>query len=190
MRPTFSILTPTLQRDSLLKMCESIDRQTFTAWQHVVAVDCEEWNRPLMAKIAHPQRVLIKCPFPHRNYGNSCRNNAWEYATGEWIWHLDDDNWASDSHVLADLAEALEGVEHWAIFPIKRHGVRFFNDPPGLCMTDTMNVVVRRERGRWPDGPEYVMDGLWVEALKAKYPYRAFPDFPPIGVMPKSSEGK
>jgi glycosyltransferase involved in cell wall biosynthesis len=185
----FSIITPTLQRDSLLKTCESIDRQTSKAWEHIVVVDGEDVDREFMAKVAHPQRRLMFTSAT-RNYGNHQRWFGWMFASGEWLWHLDDDNWASDSHILADLAEVLEEVEYWAIFPIKRHGVRFFHDPPGLCMTDTANVVVRREIGRWPDGPEYTMDGIWVEALKAKYPYKAFPDFPPIIVMPKSSEGR
>jgi hypothetical protein len=57
-------------------------------------------------------------------------------------------------------------------------------------MSDTGNIVVKREIGRWPDGPEYTMDGIWIDALKAKYQYQAFPDALPIIIMEHSSEGK
>jgi hypothetical protein len=105
--------------------------------------------------------------------------------------HLDDDNFIADDRVLQDLSMILDGCdEYWAIVPIMRHGRKFFNDPPGLCMTDTANVVVKREIGRWPDIPDYTADGHWVEGLKAKYPYAAYPDMRPIVVMENSSEGR
>jgi hypothetical protein len=84
----------------------------------------------------------------------------------------------------------LAGNPDWAIFPIHRHGSYFFNDPPGLCMTDTLNVVVKREIGRWPDIQAREADGHFVEALKASHPnYASFPHFRPIGVMEYSSNG-
>jgi hypothetical protein len=114
-------------------------------------------------------------------------------ASGEWQYVLDDDNYLADDRVLEDLSKIrwnLMVPEQFAIFPILRFGSRFFHDPPGLCMTDTANVLVRREVGRWPDIPEYTADGIWIEKLKAEYNYRAFPEFRPIVVMEKQGKGE
>ena len=189
--PKFSIICPTLQRESLVRCCESVVSQTFTDWEMLVQIDDEIIDQELWARINPTRRIWAQeCGTRHNNYGNTCRHLAWERATGEWLFYLDDDNWLVDSSVLENMAASLEGVKHWAIFPILRHGSWFFNEPPGLCMTDTANVVVRREIGRWPDGPEYTMDGIWVEELKKKYPWIAFKHFRPIVVMPKSNEGR
>ena len=157
-------------------------------------LDVAEINNKIFCAIQHPRRRVMQCDYPHRNYGNTCRHKAWAYATGEYLLGLDDDNALYDNSVLESIHKHLNGPlfgkPDWAIFPIHRHGQIFFHDPPGLCMTDTANVVVRREIGRWPDGPEYTMDGVWVDQLKANYPYLAFPAHRPIVYMPKSSEGK
>jgi len=96
----------------------------------------------------------------------------------------------ADEKILEDLSIALEqaGNPQWGIFPILRHGQRFYFNPPQPCYVDTGNVVVRREVGRWPDIPDYCSDAVWVEGLK-QYPFAAFPDSRPIMVMPDSSFG-
>lgn len=182
-----------MERESLIHCCASVDAQKFQDLEHIVMADVESPNHEMMYPLQSPKRMLKYCGARHNNYGNTCRRNAWLFATGEWIWHLDDDNFIAETTTLTDMAAELSQLPQevkFAIFPIWRYGSWFFRVPPGLCQTDTMNVVVRREVGRWPDGPEYTMDGIWVEALKAKYPYAAFPNFAPIGVMPKSSLGQ
>ena len=191
--PKFSIICPTLQRESLVRCCESVVSQTFTDWEMLVQIDDEIIDQKLWSRINPTRRIWAQeCGKRHNNYGNTCRHLAWERATGEYLLGLDDDNVLADHLVLEDIDLLLEDSNNppWAIFPIMRHGSRFFNDPPGLCMTDTANIVVKREIGRWPDGPEYTMDGIWVEALKAKYSYASYPNMRPIVVMEKSSEGR
>lgn len=167
-RVKFSIITPTIQRESLITCYESVDRQTFKDWRHITQYDIP----------------------PTGDFGNHARHVAWERATGDWILYLDDDCVFSHPNVLSDIAAALEGVEEqWCLFPILRYGARFFNDPPGLGLTDTHNLVLRREIGRWPNIPDYEADGIFVEQLKLKYPYRAFPDVEPIVIMEKSNHG-
>lgn len=192
MIPKFSIITPTLNRDSLVRCCERIDQQTIRDQiQHIVTVDCEDWNLLLMAKIAHPQRSIFKCSHPHRNFGNTCRHEAWKYAVGEFVWYIDDDNFLADNDVAKDIADVLScGKPDWAIFPILRHGQVFFNDPPGLCKTDTANMVIKREIAQWPNRDEYTLDGIFCEELVSQYPYRSFPEFRPIAVVPYSLGGK
>jgi glycosyltransferase involved in cell wall biosynthesis len=187
----FSIITPTLNRESLARCCKSVDNQTLTdQWEHIIQVDSTDLDTDLMKRIEHPQRHIYCCGVHHNDYGNTCRRLAWEQAAGEWLLMLDDDNFLFSNRVLQQLEKALLNVEYWAIFPIWRLGSVFFNDPPGLCQTDTANILVRREIGRWPDIPDYTADGHWVEALKAKYPYSVFPDFRPIVMMEQISEGK
>jgi glycosyltransferase involved in cell wall biosynthesis len=191
MKPFITIITPSLQRDSLLRCVQSVNDQTLRDWQHIIMLDVAEVNEAMFRAVHHPQRIVIQCDYPHRNFGNTCRHLAWQYVQGEWTLCLDDDNFLADKDTLKDLSEILVHIsEPWTLWPILRHGKRFFNDPPGNCHTDTANMIVRTEMARWPDGPEYTMDGIFCEQLKAKYPYVAFPNFRPIVVMERSSEGK
>ena len=186
-----TVITPSMMRESLVACCESVDYQTFDGGiQHIVQCDSPDLNLELINRIKHPNREVYCCGVHHKNYGNSCRHNAWEMATGKWLVMLDDDNTLASPQTLKQIAKAVKNEPDFAVFPILRHGHIFFNDPPGLCMSDTGNIVVKREIGRWPDGPEYTMDGIWIDALKAKYQYQAFPDALPIIIMEHSSEGK
>ena len=168
--PRFSIITPTLNRPSLEACIESVKSQTFKDYEHIIEVDEPRTN----------------------NFGNTPRHRAWTRATGEYVIYLDDDNTIAHDRALSDIDICLMSCNEpdWAIFPIMRFGRRFFNDPPGLCKTDTANMVIWREYAQWPDGPEYTMDGLFCDQLKAKYAYAAFPQCRPIVVMQYSSEGK
>lgn len=189
MTPRFTVITPTLLRESLMAACNSLDGQSFTDWQHVICVDGVNGSFPFPEP---GKRDLMFCHMRHNNFGNTCRFLAWEQALGDYILHLDDDNTLLDEHVLRDIDAALRsaGDPPWALFPILRHGQRFFTDPPRSCHVDTANVVVKREIGRWPNRDEYTADGIWVEALVRDHPYVAFPGFRPIVVMPQSSLGR
>jgi hypothetical protein len=193
MTPFFSIITASLQRESLIRCCESVDSQQLPSWQHIVALDClpGEVNDDLIDRILHPQRVIFCCGKKYGNFGNHARWMAWEKATGTYLYTLDDDNAMFHPNALADMARCLTsaGLPDFAIFPIHRHGSIFFHDPPGLCMTDTGNYAVKREIGRWPDIEAREADGHFVESLKAKYKYAAFPECEAIMMMEKSSGG-
>jgi glycosyltransferase involved in cell wall biosynthesis len=189
--PVFSIITATLQRDSLLETCRSIDQQTGVEWEHIVLVDQEEFKPELLDRIRHSRRTIVKCPFPHGNGGNSCRHNGWHLTTGEWVAYMDDDNYYADDRILADLWQAvrpLPEIVKWALFPITRLGLRFYCDPPRSCHVDTMNFILRREIAQWPNINVYGSDGVLVDRLmEEKVTYAAFPDFRPIAVLPKIS---
>ena len=150
--PLFSIITPSLQRDSLVRTCQSLDEQRFPDFQHIVIIDCAERNEALIREIEDPRRLILQCPKPHRNGGNTCRHDAWEHATGEIVWHVDDDNFAASPVALEQIADAWYNTQDidWMLFPIFRHGHLFYFDPPRPCYFDTGNAVVRRENARWP----------------------------------------
>lgn len=185
-----SLITPSIQRESLRRCCESVDRQSYPDWEHIIQIDSNVIDYDLQHSISHPKRSIGWCLTHHNNYGNTCRRLAWKHANGDWILYLDDDNYLADDHILGDIALCLSTVPHWAIFPIMRHDQRFFHDPPGNCLVDTANMVIRREIAQWPDGPEYTKDGLFSEELKSQYPYVAFPDMRPIVIMETSNRGK
>jgi len=185
--PIFTIITPTLQRASLVNTCASVNAQTFASWKHIVIVDQDTLNLSLLHTIRHPQRLILLCDRPHKDGGNTCRHNAWETASGEWVIYLDDDNYLADERILEDIYATIKDVPYWALFPILRLGQRFYTNPPQSCHVDTLNVVVRREIAQWPQTDAYGSDGIFIEDLAKKYPYAAFPEFRPIAILPKIS---
>lgn len=189
----FTIITPTLQRESLLDMCQSLNAQTHTDWEHIVQIDSDKIDAELMGKIADPQRHIYCCGKKHNNGGNSCRVLALQKAKGDYIWFGDDDNTLADPFALERMAEALESANkpQWALFPIIRMGGIFYTNPPRSCHVDTMNIVLRWDIAYWPETDAYGTDGILVDDLMARgVPYAAFPSVKPIGLMTKISSCK
>lgn len=179
----YSIITPTVCRVSLAKLCESLDRQTCRDWQHIVIVDVDS-NRELLREIRHPSRQIVFCNKSHMNFGNTCRHNAYVLAEGDYIYYADDDNYFADDRAL----ERLEVVNHsWAIFPIIYHGEFFFHDPPAVNQTDTANFIVRRRLGRWFNVENYEADGMLAAyLLRLQYQYQSLPELAPVMIVPAS----
>ncbi len=191
--PFFSIITPTLQRESLSAACVSVEAQGDVEWEHIIMVDQDELNFALLDRIRRPQRIIVKCQSPHRNGGNTCRRNAWSLTTGQWVYYLDDDNLLVSGALeeMEKVLTPLPGTVKWALFPIVRMGGVFYSDPPRSCHVDTLNFVLRREIAQWPDTDAYGSDGVLIDRLmEERVPYAAFPAFPPIAILPKISFGK
>ena len=186
----FSIVTPTLQRQSLIRCCQSVDLQTFRDYEHIVWIDSEEINCELFKSIQDDKRFIYSSKRKHGNFGNHARNCAWRAAKGEYVIWLDDDNFLGHPKALQDIHDSLmsENWPEWALFPIYRHGSYFLLEPPGMCMTDSANMVVKWEIGEWPDIEAREADGILAERLK-HYPYASFPSVLPIVVMEVSSNG-
>ena len=178
----FTIITPTIQRESLIDCCRSVDVQSCESWEHIVWVDAEILNSGLAAKVTHKNRTFCVPGVHYNNGGNTPRYLAWNYALGEYVFYLDDDNHFMDERVLENMASALEaaGNPDWGLFPILYLGRYFFHDPPALARVDTANVIVRREFSRWPDVQIHESDWVYIQNLLATKPYKAFPDFRPI----------
>ena len=186
----FAIITPTMQRESLLTTCESVNTQTHVAWEHVVQVDSDFLDTALLSKISHPQRRVYSCGKYHKSGGNICRRLALEKAEGDYCYFVDDDNFLAHVDALKEIAEALESADRpaWGLFPILRLGDRFYTDPPRPCHVDTLNFVLRKDIAFWPDTDAYGTDGILVEDLLGrKIPYVAFPHVRPVAVIPKIS---
>lgn len=192
LRPPFlGIVTPTLQRRSLIDLCRSIEQQSYASWWHLVVIDCPDFDDDLLDQIRHPQRAFIKCEKPHKNGGNTCRAGAIPLLRCQWVYGADDDNLIADGDAFQRMRDCLAPLPletKWALFPIFRLGHRFYTDPPRSCHVDTMNFVVRKDTAYWPDTDAYGTDGIVVDDLMARgVPYAAFPDVLPIGIIPKIS---
>ena len=63
----YTIITPSLARPSLVKLCVSIDNQTNKDWEHIVALDHEptycQLRATLYAVSQHPQRQYPDTPW-------------------------------------------------------------------------------------------------------------------------------
>jgi glycosyltransferase involved in cell wall biosynthesis len=187
----YTIITPTICRKSLLRLCVSIDSQTESNWEHLVVIDMPRESltrdqREFIASIPpNENRSYSYCNKRHNNYGHTCRHQAWENAKGDYILYIDDDDYLADNGVLRDLDFV---TEPWAVFPVSRHGRLFLGLPPGTCRTGTGMFIHKRDIGRWPDSDSYEADGSFVESLREKYPYEVV-DTRPMVVQPKSSAG-
>src|ERR1700690_3096789 len=109
MKPFFSIITPSLQRQSLRECCVSLDQQTFENWQHVVYLDCSDseidWD--FVSTLVSPRRFVYCCGQRFGHYGNRARHLAWQKATANYLMHCDDDNVFARPDALIDVAYAL-----------------------------------------------------------------------------------
>jgi glycosyltransferase involved in cell wall biosynthesis len=197
----YSILTPTLARPTLVKTCESVNEQSSSDWEHLVAVDVPLIVNPEARSIIESipkdsRRRFVRCGLRHNDYGNTCRHNLWDIAKGDYILYLDDDNFLAHPDALASLDKV---VEDWAIFPMQRMGERFYCNPPEWGKTDTANFLIRREHARWPNirseigsfgmNSAYCADWKLVESLKNRT-CQALPELEPVVVMERSNRGK
>lgn len=177
----YSIITPSICRPLLKRTCESINSQTHKNWEHIVMMDMSvrdltEEQALLLESIQHKNRKIIFCGKKHNNYGNTCRHNAYEWATGDYIFYLDDDDYYKEyafdmvNKALNEFEKAPEAF----VFPAWRHESTFFNIPPGSCMTVTgqygIKPKVNNEEIRWLSVPEgdlgYCYDGEFLEGVK------------------------
>jgi glycosyltransferase involved in cell wall biosynthesis len=188
----YALVTPTICRPSLVRLCESIDRQRQRDWEHLLVVDLPqekkmtESQRKILNSIPRrPNRSIFYCDRNHHNYGHTCRHQAWERVKAEYIFYIDDDDYLTDGAVL----ETLDSVtEAWAVFPVLRHGQEFFSLPPGNTSTGTGMFIHRKEIGRWPDSNAYDADGVFVDELVKNYSYQVVKSRPLVA-LPTSSCG-
>ena len=186
MKPFFTVITPTILRTSLNKCVDSVKGQCA---QHIVMVDLYGWTN-----IKRTQEFEIHITGKrYEDFGNTPRHLAWQYAKGDYLIYLDDDNFLYNVHSLRRLAVALNesGLPDVAFIPMMMKGNVFMPPrPPVVGAVDTGNIVVKREIGQWPIKGGYEADGHFAEYLASKYDCVYLPELEPIIVMEKSNYGK
>jgi glycosyltransferase involved in cell wall biosynthesis len=188
----YSIITPTLVRPTLRRLADSIFSQTDTSWEWLIAVDVPlvvfPEKKQLIEELAKDPRVHVhRCGVQHRNYGNTCRNQAHDRAKGDYLYFIDDDDYLADAEALRTLQQV---TADWAIFPIMRCGHLWFCEPPGMGRTGSGMFIYKRALGvRYPDVPDYSADGTLAEQL-LKYPYQALRDERPLMIYEQRGVGK
>lgn len=177
----FTIITPTILRDTLDRTCRSIEEGTHTDWQHIVIID-KPLDKPLFPRhLLHPRREWIMCGIRHNNRGNWCRHSAYPLIKGDYVLYLDDDDYYVND-CLAVLNYSIFG-EDWGVFPTELHGNYLFRHVPGLCNTASCQwyhkPVIKGVQMRWP-GPlsEAGQDGRLVDlAMELSQPAFIDPGF-------------
>jgi GT2 family glycosyltransferase len=199
-RIRFSIITPTILRSSLGRLCRSLESQAYRNWEHIVVVDIPE-TREIPAELCHPQRRWRICERAHGDFGNTCRASAFPMVTGDIVLYADDDNYYL-GEALAELRMALgDPLPDWGVFRIdhpapegKSRSEWGISDPPRLGSTD-MNQIFHKPRIRgfqveYPAGPYYNADGRMVEWLKTIAPWKIADTGRPLLCIEQHNEGR
>ncbi|MFL6227744.1 MAG: glycosyltransferase [Pyrinomonadaceae bacterium] len=192
MEKKFTVITPTILRPSLAETCQSLDRQSYERWQHLVVVDVPPQEilpaqRDLLESLQHPNRTILFCETAHRNFGNRCRHEAFGHVVGDYLLYLDDDD-EYVGEVFAVLNREIS-EEVWGVFPVERFGHIFFNVPPAICHT-TSNQFFYRPLYPWPDNDSYMADGELVELLCARHPDYLVVNSEPLARVTRQGMGK
>lgn len=190
MDKTFTIITPTILRASLIDSCRSIETQSYSQWQHLVAVDipitgATPEQLSLIDQIKHPKRQIYYCEAPHRNYGNTCKAEMFQHVRGDYVLYLDDDD-----VYLGEVFQILNreiSDEIWGIFPIERFGELFLNLPPRINLTSGAQFFCK-PLYPFPNINAYAADGELIEFLRNKHSYLVV-NSPPLVRVAKSNFG-
>ena len=188
----YSIITPTLCRPTLKRLCDSIDSQSSSDWEHIIVTDCEmtlEKQAVITSLPKNERRIVRACSVKNhpKDFGNTARREAFDAARGEYICQIDDDDYYSDSEVF----KTLECVtEVWAIYPVLARGTRCHRNPPGIGQTGSAMFLYRRDTGiKFPDNDHYSADGEVVEELKKKYKYQSLDRERELVIYPWANHG-
>ena len=173
--PRISIITSTYNRPAYLRRAvDSIARQTFRDFEHIIVEDYE--SSPPVDPTVYPDSIVRRVPIFMGSYGIFARNMGAEIASGELLAWLDDDNWWEPDHL-----ELLVGLLDEKSVDFVWGSTRLWRDnkevevrncsQPRRGGIDTSEIVVKRElfmrHGGWHRADGHGVDGLaaqrWVE---------------------------
>ena len=171
----FSIITPTIGRDTLLKTCETIDNQTCHDWEHLVIFDGPEQDVEVFKKIEHPQRRIIFSGHNFGDYGHSLRFFSYDLAKYDRMMYIDDDDYYHPE-CLGTVQRVMDSEVEFIFFPALRYGQFFMELPPRQNFTVFCQYVHRKRDRlgnpiRFPPGG-HGQDSWWIGEMVKKYPYQ------------------
>ena len=189
----YSIITPSLARPSLVKLCVSLDNQTNKDWEHIVSLDYEPSTlgpvrQATIAAITHPQRRVLVLPGYSGHGGNHHRHALHTEAQGDYIMYWDDDNYVIDDWVLDELKVV---TKPWAIYPLLFQSKDYYMQFPlrvGGCDGNQI-MVSRKLLPPYLNLPGYDTDGVYIKQLEALCPDFDIVRERPLIVYPRASCG-
>lgn len=169
----FTIITPTFLRESIERLFKSIDSQTYSNWQHIVLIDSKPTDEEfeLLSKYRQLNRLFILYkPGELSGWpGSEMRHFAWDYALGDYLLYIDDDDWY-EIQALEILNRYID-TELWGIFPVTRLGQRFFHpDNISAGLISGIQFFHRKEWNgqqiKWPKENLGMDDWKFIEELQ------------------------
>lgn len=195
-----NIITPTIGRQSLFKLCETLDSQTFQDWKHIIYFDkiADDFDlKDFVRKYSDDRRLLIfNKGEPYNDMGNTPRIFSDSYVdksrTSCYIQFMDDDDYYNDSDCLQDIANFTKDSNYpkFIVFPSWRVSFMFFNKPCGHSMTHNNQFIYSTKIDEKYGHDGYCADGELIERLKLKAEPVYFDRERPVTVVPKISRGE
>jgi len=193
------VITPSLCRDKLIKTCNSIYKQKYKNWEHIILFDNVE-----NFKI---NKFLKNCPYKPRivkgkwnNYGNGQRYDAWNLVKkNSIITYIDDDDFYIDENVFNKINDKFSYNPNICVifWQGMRFGNLFNNKPPQKNSTmsnqfahlkfDNLKNPIRWEKCQ-KNNNKSGRDGDFINRLVQTYNYKYIDE--PLVVVEKASKGE
>jgi len=113
LQPVVSIIIPVYNAEDTLHTClSSLERQTYAYLELIFVNDCSQDRSPqvledFMKKVANRGLFFVKIVNHKENKGvAAARNTGLDYATGEYIYYVDADDWIEENAIQSMVAEA------------------------------------------------------------------------------------
>lgn len=178
---TLSIITPTIGRSTLGDTVRSVESQKYRYVEHIIIYDglvVDPEFKAIYTKYhnTNVRRRVIATNKKFGDFGHTPRSIAWEYATGDYLSYMDDDDvYIGDA--FNEIVNAIEeqGRPTFVVYPILRFGARFFSIPAGAGRTTSNQYFHRKfDSGGAPirfSGGGYNHDGEWIQSMVALHDF-------------------
>lgn len=143
-----TIITPTYNRlASLKEAIESVRKQSYQNWEHLIIADGSDIRVQSMIKNYKDQRLIYLCTLRTSDWGHSQRNWALRYATGQYLFCLDDDNLICDQYIEKMVNGFSSGKIGYVVCNIDYAGEKILSPKPPFQLggIDHLNIMVRTE---------------------------------------------
>ena len=173
----FSILTPDHGRESLKRTWESIEKQTYTNWEHILVFDGEEQKAAELPyyKTTYPKQKRVFTGQNYNDFGHTPRKIGWEACSGDYIVYIDTDDYYAPE-ALEEIAKGIKAYDYPAFlfFPCNRLGARFFNHPRTRFITSIQYAHKRidsNNNGISFTSGGYNHDNAWLYEMTNKHDF-------------------
>ena len=142
-----TVITPTYKRlEKLAEAIQSVQRQTYTDWEHIVVSDGYDNDVKIFINNIGDKRLSYHYTYRMNVMGNYQRNYALKYATGEYVLYLDDDNIIYENCLSSMVSKFTSDNIGYVIGPILYGNiVKSPKYPFQWRQIDLLNYMIRRK---------------------------------------------